>query len=124
MALLAVVPVLRVDNLDRSMGFYVSVLGFTESFRFGEPPRYAGLRNTSGADEADDTHLHINLVTDNAGNGEIYVEVDDVDRVYERVNAAGVAVEVPLQAQPYGMRDFSVRDPAGNFVTVGTQVGA
>ena len=117
MELVDVVPVLKVDDLDRAFAFY-GELGFQESFRWGDPAMYGGMtmgEPTPGAD----SHLHINVSTDNPGKGEIYVSVDEVDGLYERLKASEVEIAVELRDQPYGMRDFSVRDPAGNFVTVG-----
>lgn len=118
MALVDVVPVLRVDDLAKALEFYTSVLGFEESFRWGEPPFYAGL-TIGPAGPRSDTHVHINRSDEAPGQGEIYVSVDDVDAAYEAVRAAGVQLAVDLRDQDYGMRDFSVRDPAGNFLTVG-----
>lgn len=116
MALVHVVPVLGIDDLDGAVDFYVGVLGFRETFRWGDPPFYAGL---GLAETGDDSDVHLNQKTQPTGGGEIYLTVDDVEAVHARAVAAGVTVEIGLQDQEYGMRDFSVRDPAGNFVTVG-----
>ncbi len=108
------IPIMLVDDLDKAIDFYVRVLGLTETFRWGEPPFYAGVTGGAGI------YLHINTVKENAGKGELYVTVDDVDAVHAAVTADGVAVEIELKTQDYGMRDFSVRDPAGNFLTIGS----
>jgi uncharacterized glyoxalase superfamily protein PhnB len=42
----------------------------------------------------------------------IGVWVDDVDAMYERVTAAGVAVDPP-EDKPYGVRILTVTDPEG-----------
>ena len=120
-ALVDVVPVVKVDDLDRSIAFYVDVLGFHVSFRWGDPPFYAGLTTDEPHPEVD-THIHLNRSADSPGAGELYVSVDDVDAYYDKVKAAGVEVAVDIRDQPYGMRDFSVRDPAGNFITVGMPI--
>ena len=114
--LVAVVPVMHVDDLDTAVDFYVSVLGFTESFRFGEPPYYAGVK----LEPHDlDTHMHLNVTKEGVGQGEIYLSVDDVDAAYEAFKATVTPIVVDIRDQPYGNRDFSVRDPAGNFITIG-----
>ena len=41
------------------------------------------------------------------------VEVDDVEALYERVTAKGVATHYPLEDKPWGHRGFSVLDPNG-----------
>ena len=118
MGVLGVIPVVKVDDLDKALDFYTSALGFHETFRWGDPPFYAGV-SIEVPDQATQSALHLNQTADEPGRGELYVSVDDVDAAFSRVQAAGVAIEVELKDQPYGMRDFSVRDPAGNFVTVG-----
>ena len=110
----SVLPVVGVDDLDKSVEFYVDALGLTETFRFGEPPFYAGVQVAEGLD------IHLNTKADHAGKGEIYLTVDDADAMLAQLKSKGVAIEIELADQPYGMRDFSVRDPAGNFITLGT----
>ncbi len=44
----------------------------------------------------------------------MYVNVDDVDAIYERAVAAGAATEGPPVDQPYGARIFGVIDPEGH----------
>lgn len=113
MGVVGVIPVMRVTDLDAALRFYVDVLGFAESFRFGEPPAYAGV-NAGGHE------LHINLEREHAGRGEFYLAVDDgIDELYARVQERGATIDIELKDQPYGMRDFSVRDPDGNFLTLG-----
>ena len=53
-----------------------------------------------------------------AGCRFITFEVDAVDPIAERLVASGVAVDVPLQDEPWGQRHLIVVDPAGNGVDV------
>ncbi len=55
-----------------------------------------------------------------AGQGWLYVAVDDPDALYERAVAAGANVVMGLTDTDYGSRDFSVRDPEGNLWSSGT----
>ena len=54
------------------------------------------------------------------GSSSVYVVVDDVDALHDRVVAAGGDVAMPLTDQDYGSRDFAVRDPEGNLWSFGT----
>lgn len=49
---------------------------------------------------------------------ELSVEVDDVDAVHARAVAAGHAITYGPVDEPWGVRRFFVRDPAGRLVNV------
>lgn len=55
-----------------------------------------------------------------AGVRHLYLAVDDADGLYEQAQRAGAEVELPLTETDYGSRDFTLRDPEGNFWAVGT----
>jgi uncharacterized glyoxalase superfamily protein PhnB len=44
---------------------------------------------------------------------EIYLEVEDVDRLHDDVRRRGVAVTLPLETKWWGDRTFAVMDPYG-----------
>ena len=44
----------------------------------------------------------------------LYVHVDDVDAHYEHVRAHGLEIESELQDQPYGSREYGVKDLEGH----------
>ncbi|HEY7595629.1 MAG TPA: VOC family protein [Actinophytocola sp.] len=46
----------------------------------------------------------------------IVLATKDLDDTYARLRAAGAEVVQEPTQQPYGIRDFAVRDPAGNQV--------
>jgi uncharacterized glyoxalase superfamily protein PhnB len=48
----------------------------------------------------------------------ISVEVDDVDAAYARARADGTEIVRPIQDEPWGIRRFFVRDPAGQIINV------
>ena len=55
-----------------------------------------------------------------AGQGWIYVAVEDADAHHARAKAAGANIFRELEDQPYGSRDYSARDPEGNIWSFGT----
>ncbi len=57
------------------------------------------------------------------GNHSVYVVCDDPDALFERATAAGAEVVGGLTDQPYGSREFTVRDPEGNLWSFGTYRG-
>ncbi|WP_028224008.1 VOC family protein [Paraburkholderia ferrariae] len=50
-------------------------------------------------------------------------EVEDVDAVFERVNASGATVVMPATLMPWGNRSLLLRDPDGNLVNVFSRPG-
>lgn len=55
-----------------------------------------------------------------AGQGWIYVVIDDPDAHFERAKAAGAEIVMELTDTDYGSRDYSARDPEGNLWSFGT----
>ncbi|MCH9651740.1 MAG: VOC family protein [Deltaproteobacteria bacterium] len=49
-----------------------------------------------------------------------YLVAEDVDSLYQRVQAAGAEIAIELQEMEYGSREFTVRDPEGHFWSIGT----
>ena len=55
-----------------------------------------------------------------AGNGAIYLVVEDPDAHHARAVAAGAEIVRPLTDQDYGSRGYSARDLEGNVWDFGT----
>jgi catechol 2,3-dioxygenase-like lactoylglutathione lyase family enzyme len=128
-------PELDVTNLDRSLAFYVAVLGFRVVFSRPED-RFAYL-------DLDGVHL---MLEELGGSGRYFsaapmahpygrgvnfqIEVADVDALYERVRAGGFPVPIPLEDRWYrqdaienGNRQFVVADPDGYLLRFFTDLG-
>jgi len=45
-------------------------------------------------------------------------EVEDVDAVFERMNASGANIVMPTTLMPWGNRSLLLRDPDGNLVNI------
>jgi catechol 2,3-dioxygenase-like lactoylglutathione lyase family enzyme len=54
---------------------------------------------------------------------DLSIEVDDVDDAFERMKAAGFAVEYGPVDEPWGVRRFFVRDPFGKLVNILAHAG-
>jgi uncharacterized glyoxalase superfamily protein PhnB len=55
-----------------------------------------------------------------AGGRLVYIAIDDVDALYDRVREAGGDIALEITDTDYGSRDFAVRDPEGNLWAFGT----
>jgi catechol 2,3-dioxygenase-like lactoylglutathione lyase family enzyme len=57
------------------------------------------------------------LVAKGALNG-VHFHTDDLDATFEKVRAAGAEIVQEPTDQPWGTRDFAVRDPSGNLLRI------
>jgi catechol 2,3-dioxygenase-like lactoylglutathione lyase family enzyme len=128
-------PELDVSDLDRSLVFYVGVIGFAVTFDRPEE-RFAFLT-------LEDVHL---MLEEAAGPGRRFrtapleypygrgvnfmFALAEVDRLHSRVQAAGCTIVIPLEEQWYreneienGHRQFVVADPDGYLLRFSTFLG-
>jgi uncharacterized glyoxalase superfamily protein PhnB len=57
------------------------------------------------------------LIAKGALNG-VHFHSDDLDATFERVRSSGAEIVQEPTEQPWGTRDFAVRDPSGNLVRI------
>jgi len=117
MHITAVATQLRTTDLEASIDYYVSRLGFELDFRFED--FYAGLKTIEGH------QIHLKLV--DAPNPDIgfvqsgthlhlYFLVDDLDEVASRFRANGVTFHLEAQQTNRGTREFYVLDDQGHVL--------
>ena len=108
-------PVFQVSNLEDALKYYKEVLGFKEEFQFGA---YAGVSHGEAC-----LHLSANRFHERPiGGGSAFVFCDEVDGYFREIKKKGANVKGEPADQPYGMRDFVVLDPDGNYMTFGCQI--
>jgi catechol 2,3-dioxygenase-like lactoylglutathione lyase family enzyme len=112
------VPVIHVADVQASARFFRDTLGFAIDFLHGTPPFY-------GAVSRDDARVHLKFVhepvltvgaDDRDGFICAFIEVEHVDALFAEYVAAGAVFDQRLVTQPWGGRDFIVRDPDGNGI--------
>jgi catechol 2,3-dioxygenase-like lactoylglutathione lyase family enzyme len=115
-----------VHDPDLALGFYRDALGLElrndvgkGEFRWitlgaaSQPEVAIVLTNYLNGSPADQDAL-AGLIAKGALNG-VHFHSDDLDASFERVRAAGAEVVEEPTEQPWGARDFAVRDPSGNL---------
>lgn len=119
-------PVYVLD-LESSLSFYTERLGLEvrQDVQAGPAMRWLTLA-ASGSDHelllaAVDQHIppvDQEAMSQIVAKGDlgVFVQVDDVDEVFESLRAAGTEVLQEPTDQPYGIRDCGVRDPSGNHL--------
>jgi predicted enzyme related to lactoylglutathione lyase len=121
-------------DLDQALAFYTKQLGFEvrQDVPMGPEMRWLTVAAPGSAHElllAGVDH-HIPPVDRAAmrdmvskGNLAVFLEVDDLDKVFESLRAAGTEVLQERVDQPYGVRDCGVRDPSGNHLRLSQPLG-
>jgi len=127
-------PVYCLD-LDKSLAFYTDRLGFEVR---NDVPMGPDMRWLTVAAPGDTHELllagvdhHISPVDraamrDLVSKGElaVFIQVDDLDKTFESLRAAGAEILQEPTDQPYGVRDAAVRDPSGNHLRLSQPLAA
>jgi catechol 2,3-dioxygenase-like lactoylglutathione lyase family enzyme len=112
-------PILPVQDLSRARAFYES-LGFKAGYH---DDRYEILRRGNLV-----VHLepHDDLVP-STNSTSCYWRVDDADALHQNFASLGLPSEglphltAPCD-EPWGMREFTLKDPAGNLIRIGHEL--
>jgi len=105
-------PGLAVDDVHAAVEFYTEKLGFRIAFTWGEPPTFAGV-------SLGDAQMFLQIGTPDPKGCSVYFLVGDADALYEFHRANGVDVGEPPADREYGIRDYTVRDLHGYYLTFG-----
>lgn len=108
-----VIPTLAVGDVARALGWYQDVLGFEEAWRWGAPPAHAAIT-------LDGHEIHLSRSEPSPGGSWLYIVVDHVDPLYERLVAKAVDVVHAPKDQEWNMRELPLRDLVGNELTFAT----
>jgi uncharacterized glyoxalase superfamily protein PhnB len=124
-------PQLLVTDIQRSCEFFCEKLGFSLVFSYGKPPFYAQV----GRDAA---RLNLRCVERSVIESTVrdreelsseslssvsllsvsmtVATADEIKLLYLEFQSAGVAFHQTLKKQPWGARNFIVKDPDGNLL--------
>jgi catechol 2,3-dioxygenase-like lactoylglutathione lyase family enzyme len=114
-------PQLFVTDIQRSCEFFRQKLGFTLVFSYGKPPYYAQV----GRDAA---RLNLRCVEQSTIESAVrdreellsvsmtVATADEIKLLFLEFQSAGVAFHQTLKKQPWGARNFVVKDPDGNLL--------
>jgi uncharacterized glyoxalase superfamily protein PhnB len=120
-ALTGAEPQLFVADLKVSCDFFMQKLGFAVVFVYGEPPFYGQVMR-------DGARLNLRCVgapvfdiarreRESLLSASMTVDVTaGIERLYAEFAPTGVSFHQTLETQPWGAKDFIVRDPDGNLL--------
>lgn len=107
-----IVPNIHTDAPGQVKDFYEGLLGMHLAMDMGWITTFTA---------ADDPKQQVSFASEGGGGTPvpaISVEVDDVTALYQRMVDAGAEITYPLTKEPWGVRRFFVRDPAGTLLNV------
>jgi catechol 2,3-dioxygenase-like lactoylglutathione lyase family enzyme len=114
-------PQLLVTDIKRSCEFFHDKLGFLLVFTFGRPPYYAQVRR-------DAARLNLRCVERPVIESTVrdreellsasmtVAAADEIKLLFLEFQSAGVSFHQKLKKQPWGARNFIVKDPDGNLL--------
>jgi catechol 2,3-dioxygenase-like lactoylglutathione lyase family enzyme len=114
-------PQLLVTDIKRSCEFFREKLGFTLVFSYGRPPYYAQV--SRDAARLNLRFVERTAIESTAREREELLSVsmtvataDEIKLLFLEFQSAGVAFHQTLKKQPWGARNFVVKDPDGNLL--------
>jgi uncharacterized glyoxalase superfamily protein PhnB len=114
-------PQLLVTDIKRSCKFFQEKLGFSLVFSYGDPPYYAQIRRDAAS-------LNLRCVEGPVIESAVrdreellsasmtVATADEIKLLFLEFQSAGVAFSQTLKKQPWGARNFIVKDPDGNLL--------
>ena len=103
--------ILRVEDMNASLHFYVDMLGF-KNVSWGN----ASFTSVS----RDKASIYLSRGEQGRGGAWVWVGVDDAQRLYEEYKALGVKIVMPPTSFTWAL-EFQVEDPDGNVLRLGSE---
>jgi GNAT superfamily N-acetyltransferase len=108
-------PIFPVADVVATVGYYREVLGFREGWTWGEPPDFGGVRwGKVGAMFALCSEPRAPI----GGQWHSFF-VEGIDALHDLHRRNGAAICSPLEAKPWGLREYTVRDLNGHYLRFG-----
>jgi catechol 2,3-dioxygenase-like lactoylglutathione lyase family enzyme len=119
--LTAAEPQLFVSDIKSACDFFTAKLGFSVAFVYGEPPFYGQVQRDGACLNL--RHVDAPVIDPTLRDRESLLAAsitvgtaEDIKQLYLEFQAASVTFAQPLRHEPWGARDFIVRDPDGNLL--------
>ena len=125
-----ITPVLLVKEIEPIVPFWVERLGFSKTIEVPDGNKLGFAAFQKGTAELMyQTYASVEKDAPPSmsagarkGPAYLYLEVEDLDAVLAAMK--DVKIVMPVRTAFYGMREFSVQDPGGHFVTFAQPVAA
>jgi predicted enzyme related to lactoylglutathione lyase len=104
-------PVLRVENMEASLRFYVDLLGFRNA-EWGNND-FTSVNNGRAG-------IYLCRGSQGRGGAWVWIGVEDAAKLYESYKARGVPILLPPTNFPWAL-EIRVVDPDGNVLRLGSE---
>ena len=104
-------PILRVENINASLRFYVDKLGFANA-SWGSDDFTSVNRDGAG--------IYLCRGDQGRGGAWIWIGVEDAEKLHDELKACGVTIRMPLINHSWAL-EFQVEDPDGNVIRFGSE---
>ena len=121
-------PNLVVRNVEASLKFYREILGLEAAMTVPEQSPYVFAGVSNGVIEIffNDQKIvaaeYPTLAANIGASLTLYMEVDSLQAVLDRVTRAGAKISMPVTEQFYGMKEFAFEDPDGYAITIAEKI--
>lgn len=113
-----------VSDVDKSIAYYETVLGFTTDYRAGSPAQF-GIVSRDGLPvmlrRVDDA-TRISPSEMQGGTWDVFFWVSTLDELFSEFQNAGAEIVYEPVVQPYHTREFALRDCDGHVLGFGETV--
>ena len=104
-------PILRVENMQASLRFYVGALGF-ENASWGTDDFTSVSR--------DQAAIYLCRGDQGRGGAWVWIGVEDAEKLHEELKARGVNIRMPPTNYPWAL-EMQIEDPDGNVLRLGSE---
>jgi len=104
-------PILRVEDMQRALQFYVGKLGFKNADWSTDD--FAGI-------ERDGASMYLCRGGQGKGGAWVWLGVEDARKLHGQLEAAGVKIKLPPTNYPWAL-EFQIEDPDGNVLRLGSE---
>jgi lactoylglutathione lyase len=122
-------PNLVVRNVESSLKFYREILGLEKAISVPDQSPYVFASVSNGAveiffnDQKTVAAEYPRLAATIAASLTLYIEVDDLQAIFDRVQQAGANISMSVTEQFYGMKEFAFEDVDGYTITIAQKMG-
>jgi len=104
-------PILRVENMEAALRFYVDVLGFRNA-SWGTDDFTSVDRDTAG--------IYLCRGSQGRGGAWVWLGVDNVEVIYADLKSRGIPIRMPPTNYSWAL-EMHLEDPDGNVLRVGSE---